>query len=106
MVEFFGEAVGSLPEAEEYQLVVDASEIALINKVQNATRKITNRKAKVSRAGELKGCLLGTHLDEPVRHSAKRPEDFRLRSGRRCQSYRAQERTPCPRSFRPSRGTG
>ena len=62
---------GSLPEAEEYQLIVDASEAALINDIQNLTGEISARKAGVLRAGDLKGCLFDTHLYEPVLHAAK-----------------------------------
>lgn len=62
---------GSLPEAEEYQLIVDASEAALINDIQNLTGEISARKAGVLRAGDLKGCLFGTHLYEPVLHATK-----------------------------------
>ena len=62
---------GSLPEANEYQLIVDASETALINDIQNLTSEISTRKAGVLRAGDLKGCLFGTHLYEPVLHAAK-----------------------------------
>jgi hypothetical protein len=62
---------GSLPEADEYQLIVDASETALINDIQNLTGEISARKAGVLRAGDLKGCLFGTHLYEPVLHAAK-----------------------------------
>jgi len=62
---------GSLPEADEYQLIVDASETALINDIQNLTSEISARKAGVLRAGDLKGCLFGTHLYEPVLHAAK-----------------------------------
>jgi len=62
---------GSLPEADEYQLIVDASETALINDIQSLTRDVSTRKAGVLRAGDLKGCLFGTHLYEPVLHAAK-----------------------------------
>ncbi|MZR31459.1 DEAD/DEAH box helicase [Sneathiella litorea] len=62
---------GSLPEADEYQLIVDASEAALMNDIQSLTRDITARKAGVLRAGDLKGCLFGTHLYEPVLHVTK-----------------------------------
>jgi len=62
---------GSLPEADEYQLIVDASETALINDIQNLTSEISTRKVGVLRAGDLKGCLFGTHLYEPVLHAAK-----------------------------------
>ena len=62
---------GSLPEADEYQLIVDASEAALINDIQSLTREIAARKAGVLRAGELRGCLFGAHLYEPVLHVTK-----------------------------------
>ncbi|SET73865.1 DEAD/DEAH box helicase family protein [Oceanicella actignis] len=62
---------GSLPEADEYQLIVDASETALIKDIQNLIGEISARKAGVLRAGDLKGCLFGTHLYEPVLHAAK-----------------------------------
>ena len=61
----------SLPETDEYQLIVDASETALINDIHNLTSEITTRKTGVLRAGDLKGCLFGTHLYEPVLHAAK-----------------------------------
>ncbi len=62
---------GSLPEADEYQLIVDASETALINDIRNLVGEISAGKAGILRAGDLKGCLFGTHLYEPVLHAAK-----------------------------------
>jgi hypothetical protein len=62
---------GSLPEVDEYQLIVDASETALINDIQSLTREIAARKAGVLRAGDLRGCLFGRHLYEPILHVAK-----------------------------------
>tara|TARA_E500000318_G_scaffold55118_1_gene51266 strand:+ start:8258 stop:11512 length:3255 start_codon:yes stop_codon:yes gene_type:complete len=62
---------GSLPEVDDYQLIVDASEAALINDIQSLTREITARKAGVLRAGDLRGCLFGAHLYEPVLHVTK-----------------------------------
>lgn len=62
---------GSLPEVDEYQLIVDASEVALINDIQSLTREIAARKTGILRAGDLKGCLFGTHLYEPVLHVTK-----------------------------------
>jgi hypothetical protein len=64
-------ADGSLPDADEYQLIVDASEAALINDIQSLTGEIAGRKSGILRAGELKACLFGTHLYEPVMHVAK-----------------------------------
>lgn len=62
---------GSLPETDEYQLIVDASEAALINDIQSLTKEIAARKAGILRAGDLKACIFGTHLYEPVLHVAK-----------------------------------
>ncbi|WP_417247418.1 DEAD/DEAH box helicase [Celeribacter sp.] len=62
---------GSLPEVADYQLVVDASEAALINDIQSLTHEIAARKTGILRAGDLKGCLFDTHLYEPVLHVAK-----------------------------------
>lgn len=62
---------GSLPEADEYQLIVDASEAALINDIQSLSKQIAARKSGILRAGDLRACLFGTHLYEPVLHVAK-----------------------------------
>ena len=62
---------GSLPDADEYQLIVDASEVALINDIRTLTGEIAARKGGVLRAGDLKACLFGSHLYEPVLHVAK-----------------------------------
>ena len=62
---------GSLPEADDYQMIIDASETALINDIKSLTKEIAARKTGVLRAGDLKGCLFGTHLYEPVLHAAK-----------------------------------
>ena len=62
---------GSLPDADEYQLIVDASEVALINDIRTLTGEIAARKGGVLRARDLKACLFGSHLYEPVLHVAK-----------------------------------
>lgn len=62
---------GSLPEADEYQLIIDASEAALINDIQILTKQIISRKSGVLHAGDLKACLFADHLYEPVFHAAK-----------------------------------
>lgn len=62
---------GSLPEADEYQLIVDASEAALINDIQSLAKQITAGNSGVLRAGDLKACLFENHLYEPVLHVAK-----------------------------------
>lgn len=62
---------GSLPDADEYQLIVDASEAALINDIKTLTGEIAARKGGILRAGDLQACLFGTHLYGPVLHVAK-----------------------------------
>lgn len=62
---------GSLPTADEYQLFVDANEVALVNDINNLSRELAEHKQGVLKAGELKGCRLGNHLYEPVLHVAK-----------------------------------
>jgi hypothetical protein len=62
---------GSLPEEDEYQLIVDADEAALINDIQTLTKDIIARKTGILSAGDLKACIFGTHLYEPVLHAAK-----------------------------------
>ena len=62
---------GSFPEEEEYQLIVDADELSLIQDIQILTSKIAARKVGILKASELKGCLFGNHLYEPVLHAAK-----------------------------------
>lgn len=62
---------GNFPEADEYQLIVDADEAALIKDIEALTGNIATRKVGVLKAGDLKGCLFGNHLYEPVLHVAK-----------------------------------
>lgn len=62
---------GSLPDTDEYQLIVDASEQALINDIQTMANEIAARKSGILSAGDLKACLFGTHCYEPVLHVAK-----------------------------------
>ena len=62
---------GSLPDTDDYQIIVDASEAALINDIQTLTKEIAARKSGILRAGDLKACIFGTHLYEPVLHAAK-----------------------------------
>ena len=62
---------GNLPQETEYQLIVDADQQALITDIKALTRAVAERKQGVLRAGELKACLFGTHLYEPVLHAAK-----------------------------------
>lgn len=62
---------GRFPDANEYQLIVDASETALINDIHTLAGEIAARKSGILSARDLKGCLFGTHLYEPVLHVAK-----------------------------------
>jgi hypothetical protein len=61
----------NFPDADEYQLIVDAGEAALISDIETLAAQITAKKSGILRAGDLKACLLGTHLYEPVLHVAK-----------------------------------
>lgn len=62
---------GSLPDVDDYQLIVDASETALITDIQTLTQKIAARESGVISANDLKACLFGTHLYEPIMHTVK-----------------------------------
>lgn len=61
----------SFPEADKYQFIVDASESKLIKDIKTLTRDIAERKIEVLKKGDIKGCLFGNHLYEPVLHVAK-----------------------------------
>ena len=62
---------GNFPEADGYQLIVDAGEETLIKDIESLTGDIAARKVGILKAGDLKGCLFGNHLYEPVLHVAK-----------------------------------
>lgn len=62
---------GNFPKSEEYQLIVNVNEAALINDINNFTKEILANTPGILKAGELKGCRLGNHLYEPVLHVAK-----------------------------------
>ena len=62
---------GNFPDSDEYQLIVDADEAALINDINSLAKDIAELKVGVLRAGDLKGCLFGNHLYEPVLHVLK-----------------------------------
>lgn len=62
---------GNFPESDEYQLIVDANELALIKDIESLTNDIAAHNVGVLQAGDLKGCLFGNHLYEPVLHAAK-----------------------------------
>ena len=61
----------NLPDAEEYQLIVDTGEAALINDIQNLTGQIASGANGIMCAGDLKGCLFDNHLYAPVLHVSK-----------------------------------
>ena len=62
---------GNFPEEDEYQLIVDADELKLIQDIEILTNEIAARKVGIRKVGELKGCLFGNHLYEPVLHAVR-----------------------------------
>lgn len=62
---------GNFPEEDEYQLIVDADELQLIQDIQILTNEIAARKVGIRKVGDLKGCLFGNHLYEPVLHATR-----------------------------------
>ena len=61
----------NLPDADEYQLIVDSDEAALINDIQNLATQIASGANGIMSAGDLKACLFDNHLYEPVLHVSK-----------------------------------
>ena len=62
---------GNFPDVDEYQLIVEAGEAALIKDIEALAGEIAAHKAGILQAGDLKSCLFGNHLYEPVLHVAK-----------------------------------
>ena len=62
---------GNFPEEDEYQLIVDADELKLIQDIKILSNEIAARKVGIQKVGDLKGCLFGTHLYEPVLHAVR-----------------------------------
>ena len=62
---------GSFPMVDEYQLIVDANEVALVNDIEFLIKDIRSRKVGSLTRGNLKGCLFDHHLYEPILHVAK-----------------------------------
>ncbi|MGF1620902.1 MAG: DEAD/DEAH box helicase [Rhodomicrobiaceae bacterium] len=62
---------GSLPEEDDYQLIVNADEAALINDIQRLSHDIALHKGGILRAGDMRACIFGAHLYEPVLHVSK-----------------------------------
>ena len=61
----------NIPDADSYQLIVDASEAQLIADIKSLSNEIAARKKGILKSGDLKGCLLSEHLYEPVLHAKK-----------------------------------
>ena len=62
---------GNFPDADRYQLIVDANESKLIEDIEKLTGDIVKRKIGTLGGDHLKGCFFGSHLYEPVLHVAK-----------------------------------
>jgi hypothetical protein len=61
----------NLPEEDEYQLIVDSDEDALIEDILGLKSDIEANKEGILNAGDLKACLFNNHLYQPVMHAVK-----------------------------------
>ena len=61
----------NIPNEEEYQLIVDSSEQALISDILALKHDLDQGKQEILKSGDLKACLFDTHLYQPVMHVAK-----------------------------------
>ena len=61
----------NIPNEQEYQLIVDSSEQALIDDILALKNDIIQAKQGILHYGDLKACLFNTHLYQPVMHVAK-----------------------------------
>ena len=61
----------NIPSGQEYQLIVDSSEEALINDIRSLQKHIANAKQDIFQSRDLKAWLSDTHLYQPVMHVAK-----------------------------------
>ena len=61
----------NIPSTDFYQLIVDANESKLIADINTLAKEIAARKKGILTAGDIKGCLLASHLYEPVLHVRK-----------------------------------
>lgn len=62
---------GNFPHEKEYQLIVDSSEQALIQDILALKNDLAQGKQGILKSGDLKACLLETHLYQPVMRVAK-----------------------------------
>ena len=58
----------NLPDADQYQLVVDGDEDQLILHIQKIKKDLEERKDEMQSAGHLCACVFGRHLYEPLFH--------------------------------------
>ena len=65
----------NIPNVQEYQLLADSSEQALIAHIEalqkDIAQAITQKKEGILQQGKLKACLLQPHLYEPIIHAAQ-----------------------------------
>jgi hypothetical protein len=61
----------NIPDEQEYQLIVDGSEQALIDDILALKKDLTQGKQGILKSGDLKACLFDVHLYQPVMHVAK-----------------------------------
>ena len=62
---------GNIPVEDEYQLIVDANEQALIDDILKLKSEIETDTKDILKTGDLKACLFDTHLYQPVMHASK-----------------------------------
>lgn len=60
-----------LPPEDEYQLIVDSTEKALIEDIIKLKTEVAAKKQGILNIGDLKSCLFRNHLYEPLIHVAK-----------------------------------
>ena len=61
----------NIPKEEEYQLIVDHSEQALINEINALKNDLEQGKEGILQSGDIKAFLFDTHLYLPIMHVAK-----------------------------------
>jgi len=61
----------NFPVEQEYQLIVDSSEQALIDDILALKKDLSQGKQGILKSGDLKACLFDVHLYQPVMHVAK-----------------------------------
>ena len=61
----------NIPDEQEYQLIVDSSEQALIDDILALKKDLAQGKQGILKSGDLIACLFDVHLYQPVMHVAK-----------------------------------